>query len=171
MIEVRLGELADADTAAILVPVDANASAVTRAGRRVQMRAGAAVLERSLRLGELPVGSAILTEAGDLPGEFLIHVVVRAFDEPVSEGSVRRALRNGLRRSAEWGIESVAMPLLGTGAANLDAERAAQVMLPVLLEHWREAQRPSRVLIVADSAYEREAMTRALANAVPADPS
>lgn len=162
MIGVRLGELSDADSPALFVPIDTGASAVTRAGRRILSQAGPAVEERCRRLGELPVGSAVVTEAGELECEFLIHLVVRGIDEPVTAGSVRRALLNGLRRAAEWGIEAVATPLIGTGAANLDAERAAEIMVPVVHEHARTETRPERVLIVAESAYELAAIERAL---------
>jgi hypothetical protein len=35
-------------------------------------------------------------------------------------------------------------------------------MLPVLLNHMREAQYPARVLLVADSEYERNAFQQVL---------
>ena len=70
---------------------------------------------------------------------------------------------NALRRCTEWGIERLAVPPLGTGAGNLDAEDAASVMVPVLLEHMREAQHPARVTIVVDSEYEFEVFRNELA--------
>src|SRR5690606_1214599 len=92
MIEVRIGELADARESALLRPIDANWGAVTPATRRLELAAGPALADQCRRLGELPVGSAVITGAGELAAEFMVHVVVRSIDEPVSPAGVRRGL-------------------------------------------------------------------------------
>jgi O-acetyl-ADP-ribose deacetylase (regulator of RNase III) len=162
VIEVRLGELADADAVAILRPVSADWTAVTAATRRLELKAGEAVAEQCRRLGELPVGSAAITPAGGLTAQFLVHVVVRSLDEPVSPASVRRSLQNGLRRLSEWAVDTVAMPPLGTGAGNLDAEEAAAAMLPVITEHAAEHDFPKRVHVLVENEYELQVFEAAL---------
>ena len=162
-IDVELGVLAETPAAALLNPVDAERSAATPAARRVELLAGPAALAQLTPLGELPVGSATITSGGELPAQFLIHVVVRSREDGVTGGGVRRALQNGLRRAVEWGIPEVAMPPLGTGAGNLDAEESAALMVPVLREHLRTSPYPSRVRIVVESEYELEAFRRELA--------
>ncbi len=171
MIRVVFGPLEEAGTAAVLWPVTAEWDAVTAAMRRFELVAGPEPAQQARRLGELPVGSAVITGGGNLRAQFLGHAIVRSMDEPVSENSVRRALQNGLRRLSEWAIESVAMPPLGTGAGNLDAEDSARTMVVTLLEHMRDAAHPSEVEIRVESEYEREAFERALTmhgNASPA---
>ena len=167
-IDVDLGVLAEAHAAALLNPVDAEQSAATSAARRVELLAGPAALAQLAPLGELPVGSATITCGGDLPAQFLIHVVVRSREDGVTRGGVRRALQNALRRAVEWGIPDVATPPLGTGAGNLDAEESAAVMVPVLREHLRTSPYPSRVRIVVESEYELEAFRRELARSAEA---
>ncbi len=163
MIEVILGTLAETPASALLNPVDAQWQPATPAARRVAVAAGAQLDAQRHALGDLPVGSAAITSGGELRAQFLIHVVVRSREEAVSPTGVRRALENGLRRAAEWGIRDVAMPPLGTGAGNLDAEESAAIMLPVLLEHLGGGACPSQVRIVVESAYELEAFQRELA--------
>lgn len=160
MIRIVQGDLAAADTEAVLRPVTAEWTAVTHAMRRLEIAAGEVPAEQCRRLGELPVGSAVITQAGDLPAQFMIHVIVRSVDEPVTEAGVRRALQNGLRRIAEWGIRRVAMAPLGTGAGNLDADEAASIMIPVLLEQVRAGGPPSEVEIYVDSDYEKDVFER-----------
>lgn len=162
MIEVRVADLTAVGAAAILRPVAADWSAVSAASRRVEILAGPVVLEQCHRLGELPVGSAVITGAGELPASFLVHVAVRSFDQQVTPAVIRRALSNGLRRLDDWGIESVALPPLGTGAGNLDAEEAAAVMIPALLEHLRNIRRPLKVILAVETEYERGAFDRQL---------
>jgi O-acetyl-ADP-ribose deacetylase (regulator of RNase III) len=62
----------------------------------------------------------------------------------------------------EWGIETVALPPIGTGAGNLDAEEVAQLMVPILLDHMQDAQYPSAALLVAENDYERNAFEQML---------
>ena len=162
MIRVVQGELADTDAAAVLRPVSAEWDPVTPATRRLELAAGIAVVEECKKLAELPVGSAVITHAGNLKAEFMVHVVVRSFLEPVSEAIVRRALQNGLRRLTQWGIDTVAIAPLGTGAGNLDPEDSAREMIPLLLEHLSTAQPPTRIDVVVDSEYEYDVFEREL---------
>jgi serine/threonine-protein kinase len=162
MIDIVLADIAETRATAIMHPVSAEWDPVTPAMRRLELAAGEQVAEQCRSLGDLPIGSAVITPAGSANAEFMVHVIVRSIVEAVSESAVQRALQNGLRRCAEWGIDTVAIPPIGTGAGNLDAEEVAHLMLPVLLNHMQEVQYPSRVLLVADSAYERNAFQQVL---------
>lgn len=170
MIDVRIGELAETSAAALLRPVAADWSAVTAASRRVELAAGPAVEEQCRRLGELPVGSAAITAAGALPAQYIVHVVVRSAEQPVTAAIVRLGLVNGIRRLAEWGIESVAMSPLGTGAGNLDVDEAAELTAPLLHEQRAHAPRLKDVIIVVENDYERDAFQRALRRHAAPDP-
>jgi len=162
MIDVVLADIAGASATAIMHPVSAEWDPVTPAMRRLELAAGPEVTQQCGRLGELPVGSAVITGAGALKAEFMVHVIVRSVVEPVSESVVQRGLQNGLRRCQEWGIDKVVVPPIGTGAGNLDAEEVAQLMIPILLDHMQDAQYPSDVVLMADSEYEREAFQEML---------
>lgn len=167
MIRVVRTSLEETETAAILRPVSAEWEAVTPAMRRLELAAGPTVAEQCERQGELPVGSAVITAAGALRAQFMVHAVVRSADEAVSANGVRRALQNSLRRLSEWAIDSVAMPPLGIGAGNLDAEEAAETMLPALVEHMQTSAHPRQVEICVETDYEREAFARAVARHAP----
>jgi O-acetyl-ADP-ribose deacetylase len=156
MIEVVQGDIANLRASGILRPVSAEWDSVSAAARRVEIAGGPELIEQCAKLGELPIGSAVLTSAGNLPADFVVHAIVRSIHEPVSESTVHRALQNALRRCVEWGIETLSMPPLGTGAGNLEADDAASVIVPVLLEHMRAAEYPARVLVVVESEYDRD---------------
>jgi O-acetyl-ADP-ribose deacetylase (regulator of RNase III) len=162
MIRVLHAELADTDAAAVMRPVSAEWDPVTPATRRLELAAGMGLVEACRRLGDLPVGSAVITGAGDLRSEFMVHVVVRSIDEQVTEAIVRRGLQNGLRRLAQMRIESVAMAPLGTGAGNLDTEDSAREMIPILLEHLADGAEPSRIDLIVDCDYDKEVFEREL---------
>jgi O-acetyl-ADP-ribose deacetylase (regulator of RNase III) len=163
MIEVVQGDIANLRASGILRPVSAEWDPVSPAARRLEVAAGPQLLEQCRKLGDLPIGSAVLTSAGELDADYIVHAIVRSVDEQVSESTVHRALQNSLRRCVEWGLETLAIPPLGTGAGNLDAEDAASVMVPVLLEHMRDAEYPAKVMIVVESDYDRDVFRNELA--------
>lgn len=170
MIDVVRGELATAPTEGILRPVNARGDAVSAAGRRLELQAGSGPADRLRELGDLPVGGAVITPGGELQAAFVIHVVVQAADEPVSAAGVRRALENGLRRAAEWEIESLAVPPVGTGPGNLDAERAADILLEAIAAHVTGSGAPRRLQVVVESEFDEELYRRRLSAQSGADP-
>ena len=160
MIRVLVGELADQESEGVLRPVRSDLAPVTAASREVSERAGAAMTERLESQGPLPVGSAVLTPAGGLGTRFLIHVVVMSADQPQSPQTIQLALKNGLRRAQDWGLESVALPPLGISAGAINAEEAAGVVVGVLAEHLSAGEAPRDLSIVVANEYEREVFDR-----------
>lgn len=162
MIDVRLDDLLFVEAGAVIRPVASDGSAITAASRRLELQMGPAARARLQAMGELPVGGAAITEGGDLTAPFLIHVVLQSPEQATTKALVRRAFLNGLRRATECGIETVAVPPLGTGAGNLEAETAAAAMIAVIQEHQARASCPRDVLIIVENEYERSVFLSAL---------
>lgn len=160
MIEVRRGELADVEVEAVVRPVRADLRPVSVASRDLAARAGPRVQEHLERLGSLPLGGAVITPAGDLTCDFLIHVVVMSEDEPQTAHTVQRALQNGLRRATDWALDSLALPPLGIGAGTTEPEVAARALAEILFNHLDEGAMPLDLTIVVTSDYEADLFTR-----------
>lgn len=156
MIEVSGAPLAAEETDAIVRPTRADWTATTPEVRRLDVEAGEGWLERCAAQGELLPGGAAITQAGALPAEFVIHLALSSREEPVSARTVSAALRNGLRRAAEWGVKRLAMPLLGTGPGELSLEMSCRLLAPLLEAFVAEAEGRA-VRIAAEDAAEREA--------------
>ena len=163
MIRVRVGALESTEAGAVLRPVACDLSPVNPAMARFDKAAGAVVAEQFGRLGDLPLGSAVVTVAGDIPSDFIVHVAVRSRDQAATPAVVRRGLLNGLRRLEDWGVGSVAIAPLGVGAGNLDAEESAEAMLPVLVEHLRSETGVEQVVLVVEDDYQESAFIGAVA--------
>ena len=162
-----MGRLDDADTQGLLRPVRSDCSGITGASRRVEAGAGDKVRARLEAMGELPVGGAVVTPGGELRATFIIHAVLDSPEESVSSMAVQRALLNGLRRAAEWGMTSLSLPPLGLGVGTLEPEDSALMLVEVLLDHQRQGEPPKEVVIVVESPFEEELFRRLLAAAEP----
>ena len=163
MIEVRVDDLAFYDGEAIVRPVTADLGATTPLMRRLESAAGDG-LQAQLRTEEaLPVGSAVVSAAGALGVELMVHAVVSSEDEPVSIRTVRRALTSALQRTVDWQIGAVAIAPFGLGAGNLAIEDSAAILAEVLAEHMsRGARFPEVITVVAETNEEASILSETL---------
>lgn len=165
MIEVRVDDLAFLEGEAIARPVNSALQATTTLMRRLEL-AGGQALANQLRVTQpLPVGSAVVTAAGDLPAELLIHGVVSSDTEPVSADSVRRAVTSALQRAADWQITHLALSPFGLGPGNLDVEDSAEIMIDAIARHLATARHPASVTIVVETPDDAEIFGARLARA------
>jgi O-acetyl-ADP-ribose deacetylase (regulator of RNase III) len=159
-IDVRVDDLAFFEGEAIIRPVNEVLGATTQVMRKLERAAGATYPDMVRPREPLPVGAAVVTNAGDLPVDLMIHGVVSGVTEPVTRDTVRTALMSALQRAVAFQIGDVAIAPFGLGAGNLDIEDSAEVMIDVLSRHMKRASYPTSVLIVAETELE-EQMLRA----------
>ena len=154
MSQVVLGDLADQEVSAIFRAVRSDFAPVNALSRDIALAAGEELGDRLERIGSIPLGGAVMTPAGNLPADFIIHVVVMSEDEPQNAASVHKALQNGLRRASDWALESLALPPLGIGVGTIEADDSARALLEILFNHLDEGQPPLALTVVVGSEYE-----------------
>lgn len=159
MIRVVVGSLTDQAVEGVVRPVQSDFSPVSHASRDLGIAAGEMIEEKLRRVGSLPMGGALMTPAGELPCDFLIHIVVSSADEPQSAATVQKAVRNALRRASDMGLSSLALPPIGIGVGMTEPEDAARALCELLFEHLDEGDTPD-VILVASSPYEEEMFAR-----------
>jgi serine/threonine-protein kinase len=156
MIRVVSAGPREAKVDAILRSVSSDCEPDTPFSRQVEIALGPEVSGRIQAMGDLPLGAAVITPGGGLGVNFTIHVVLQSPEQAPAPDILRLALRNGLRRAEEWGIETLALPPLGTGAGKMDAQDSAAVMLPIIREFLLTAESLREVSILAGSPYETD---------------
>jgi O-acetyl-ADP-ribose deacetylase (regulator of RNase III) len=163
VIEVRVEDLAFYSGDAIIRPATATLGATTPLLRRLELAGGKKLLDQLVVSEPLAVGSAVVTGAGELPVELLVHAIVSSATERVTRDGVRRAFRSALERASAWQIANVAVPPLGLGAGNLDIDESALVMADELARHSAMATFPKCITLVAETADEAQSLESALA--------
>jgi O-acetyl-ADP-ribose deacetylase (regulator of RNase III) len=167
VIRVRVDDLAFVDGEAIARPVNATLGATTPVMRRLEVAFGDDLARQLVPNQPLAVGSAVVTGAGALEVELIIHAVVSSDTEQVTPGSVRRATTSALQRAVDFQIERLAMAPFGLGAGNLDIEESAAAMLEVLAAHLARARYPREVTIVVESGEQAAAFEARLPDEEP----
>lgn len=109
-------------------------------------RAGGPGIEREA-MAQAPVslGEAVVTGGGALPARYVIHAATLGDGRLPDGPGIWRATLNALTRSAELGLESVALPALGTGVGGLSLDAAARAMMEAVLNHAAAHRLPNQV--------------------------
>ena len=162
-----VGDLASVAADAVVRPANGNLEAITPALRRLEVAAGPSFRQFCHAQRELGVGAAVVTTAGDLAVELVVHAVLMTRAEPVTLSGVCRAAGAVLRQCEQWHIGTLALPPLGTGAGQLSADDAAAALLDVIWEHGRSAEHPTTVVVVVETDAEREIFEARLAGGRP----
>ena len=98
----------------------------------IKRRAGYQPFRELARVGPMPLGTAVVTSAGRLPYQGIIHVAGINLLWRASEQSIRDSVTHALARAREHGFRSVAFPVIGAGSGGFDEARALELMLAVL---------------------------------------
>ncbi len=111
-----------------------------------------------------PTGSAVISGAGNLSAEHVIHAV-----GPVFSGGGRGeadqlagAYRSSFELAAEHGCQSIALPALSTGAYRYPMDQAARVALRTAIEFLQTHEQPELIRFVLFSAGAYGAFAAAL---------
>lgn len=155
MIRVVVDDLAFVAADAVIRPTTAALEPTSASLRRLEQVGGPGFWNQLTTNEELAVGSAVVTAAGDLAADFVVHAVICSTDQPVTAQYVRLALTSALQRVGDWELGSVAVPPLGTGAGNLELEDVAHLMVDVLGRALTSARYPKEVYIVVDKEEDR----------------
>lgn len=98
-------------------------------GGAISVRGGPTVQKELDELAPVDLGEAVITAAGNLKAEHIIHAVGPKFQEPDTEGKLRTTVINSLKRAEEAGIARLAFPAMGAGYYGTPPDLCARVMI------------------------------------------
>jgi O-acetyl-ADP-ribose deacetylase (regulator of RNase III) len=128
-------------------------------------RAGGEVIQHEA-MGKAPIaiGAAIITQAGALPAQHVIHAPT--MEEPgmkIGAENVRRAARAALIASDRMQFKVIAFPGMGTDLGDVPIEEAARAIVEEIRAHKRPF--PETIYLVDTNQSMIEAFEDALRNA------
>jgi O-acetyl-ADP-ribose deacetylase len=162
-ITVVVGDLTSQATDAIVCP--ANSYGHMRGGVAQAIRlAGGDVIEEEVRqLAPVRVGTAVATNAGQLPARRVYHAPTMTEPiEAITTRNVELAVNAALHLSQHEGIRSLSLPGMGTGTGIVPYEEAAAVMVSCILTELQRNPVLCRIDLVAYTAELRDAFQSAL---------
>lgn len=140
---------------------------VNAAGTSLRMGSGVAgalrraaegpIADAALQAGPVELGAVAVTDPFGLDADHVVHAAAMPHygDGRATDGSIRDATENSLRRADELGCESLVVPVLGTGAAGFGFEEGARIVCGAVADHDPGSLRDVRVIAYSDDEFER----------------
>lgn len=114
------------------------------------------------RNGGVPVGEAVVTGAGRLAAQFVIHAVAPEWAGGLrrEERTLRRLYRSILRCADEAGVASVAIPAVGAGPQGIPRRITAKMALSTVRDYALQGPGLREIRFVLLSKYDVEEYIR-----------
>jgi len=104
-------------------------------GGMIAVRGGASIQKELAEMAPVSAMEAVVSGAGKLPAEYIIHAVGPRFREDDTEPKLLATMEHCLQRAEEKGMETLAFPAMGAGYYGIPAPTSAKVMLTALQNH------------------------------------
>ncbi|VAX18193.1 hypothetical protein MNBD_NITROSPINAE02-767 [hydrothermal vent metagenome] len=157
-IELRKGDITKIDCGAIVNP--SNTSLVLGGGvsGAIANAAGPAIQKEMNAIGHCRVGQAVITGAGDLPCEKVIHAVGPMMGEGNEDNKLKSATTESLKRAEENALSCIAFPAVSAGIFGYPMDRCAAVMIGAVRDYFRANKSSSIEKVIfclwGDEAYD-----------------
>ncbi|MBN2541461.1 macro domain-containing protein [bacterium] len=113
----------------------------------IKSKGGEEIEEEAMKLGPIPIGEVVITEAGKLPQRKVFHAVVMEQDMKTSQDAIKNATMNVLKLADDNNFESIAIPAFGTGVGHFPADVCADLMLEEIINYLLETKNLKKVVI------------------------
>lgn len=155
-IEIIEGDLTELDVDAIVNAANSSLAHGGGVAGAISRKGGPSIQKESDEIGHVPVGSAAVTGAGNLPARWVIHAVGPRMGEGNEDEKLENATRASLERAEEIGAASVAFPAISTGIFGYPIDRCASIMLRVAREFESSATHLERIVfcLFGSEAYQ-----------------
>jgi O-acetyl-ADP-ribose deacetylase (regulator of RNase III) len=148
------GDITDLEVEAFVFDITADAKLGSGFGGAIQQRGGIVIQKELDAYGSVPTGAAVVTQAGALKAEHIIHVNGPKFREEDEAGKLEKAVTSALARAEERGIKQLAFPPIGTGMYQVPMDLCARVMVDAISRHLANGSGLEDVLIVVQDPRE-----------------
>lgn len=120
----------------------------------IRAKGGPSIQEECNRIGGTPVGTAVMTGAGNLKARQVIHAVGPQMGEGDEDKKLASAVRSALALADRHGMKSIALPAISTGIFGFPLDRAARIMLTEIQRFLQGGTKLDRVVLCL---YDEEA--------------
>jgi len=141
------GDITDLEVDAIVNAANEDLQLGSGVAGAIREKGGPAIQEECNRIGHTPVGTAVMTGAGDLDAKQVIHAVGPRNGEGEEDRKLSSAVRSSLALADRNGLESIALPAISTGNFGFPVDRAARIMLQEIHRYLQGGTKLKRVVV------------------------
>ncbi len=146
-LELIEGDITELDVDAIVNPANEDLKLGSGVAGAIREKGGASIQKECKRIGGTPVGTAVITGAGELPHKHVIHAVGPRMGDGDEDRKLAAAVRSSLALADRHGLKSVAVPAISTGNFDFPVNRCARVTLTEIHRYMQGGTKLERVVV------------------------
>ena len=116
-------------------------------GSAISARGGMSIQEELKQLGTISTGEAVITAAGELNSDYIIHAAGPRFQEEDTEQKLKSTMQSALSIANEKGILKIAFPPMGAGFYGIPLDICARAMLNTIKNHISDGSSLKEIVI------------------------
>jgi O-acetyl-ADP-ribose deacetylase (regulator of RNase III) len=156
LIELVLGDITEMDTDAIVNAANSSLLGGCGVDGAIHRKGGLKIFEECKKIratkypSGLPTGEAVITSAGNLKSQFVIHTVGPVWQGGIHDESklLEKAYDSSLRLALSKGLSSISFPSISTGAYNYPIKQASLVALNAIIKFADKQQKIAKIVMV-----------------------
>ena len=147
LLELLEGDITELDVEAIVNPANTDLKLGTGVAGAIRKKGGLSIQKECDRIGGTPVGTAVITGAGDLPHKHVIHAVGPRMGEGDEDRKLASAVRSSMALADRQDLKSIALPAISTGNFGYPVDRCARVTLTEIHRYLQGGTKVARVVL------------------------
>jgi O-acetyl-ADP-ribose deacetylase (regulator of RNase III) len=112
------------------------------------LRAGFKLQDAVNTIGWCDIGDAVITDAGDLPYQKIIHAVGPRWGEGSERGKLANVTLACLRLAEQYRLKSLALPAISAGVLGYPLENCARTIITQIIDYTFENPRYLKLIMI-----------------------
>lgn len=146
-LELVEADITELDVDAIVNPANEDLKLGSGVAGAIRKKGGESIQKECDRIGGTPVGTAVITGAGELPQRHVIHAVGPRMGEGEEDRKLASAVRSSLALADRHDLKSIAVPAISTGNFGFPVNRCARVTLTEIHRYLQGGTKLERVAV------------------------
>ena len=147
LLELLEGDITDLEVDAIVNAANEELVLGSGVAGSILDKGGDSIQRECTRIGGTPVGTAVMTGAGDLLAKRVIHAVGPKMGEGDEDRKLSSAVRSALALADRHGLKSIALPAISTGIFGFPVDRCARILLTEVHRYLQGGTKLERVSV------------------------
>ena len=162
-IRVEVSDVTDVDVDAFVYYAKENLELGTGFGTAISVRGGPGVQEELKKIGGVKPSEAVVSSAGEMKAQHIIHAAGPKFQEADFEKKLTTTIVNALRAAEKIGVKRLAMPAMGAGFYGLPIDASADVTIGTVSKHLENSSNIEEVVLCMLDSKQYDAYQERLA--------
>jgi O-acetyl-ADP-ribose deacetylase (regulator of RNase III) len=161
-IHLYLADITDLDIECFVYYARADLKLGSGFGGAIAIRGGPSIQQELDDLAPIKPGEAVITNAGDLKANFIIHANGPKFQEEDTEEKLKITINNVLKLADSSGIKAIALPPMGAGFYGVPLKVSAEICLDTAKKYLQNSSGINEIVFCLLDNREYRAFEQAM---------